>query len=60
MYAISITFTVHAKDHLTAVDLAEQIGVLAQQEDLANEYSLIDVEELDVDIVEEIDLGDDE
>ena len=48
-FAISISFTAGAKDHDKAYELAERIGAYVQQEDMASEYAVVDVELLEDD-----------
>lgn len=61
IFAISLCFTVSAKDHDKAYEMAERIGSYVQQEDMATDYTLIDVEELDSDeVVEELDFEEDD
>jgi hypothetical protein len=60
-FAISISFTVTAKDHEKAYSLAERIGEYVVQENMASDQTLIDVELLeDEEADEDLDFGDDE
>jgi hypothetical protein len=59
-FAVSITFTFGAKDYDTAIELAERIGALVQQEDLTSTWSIIDIEEIGSSDDEDLDFEDDE
>ena len=57
-FAISLCFTVSSKDSDKAYELTERIGNYVVQEDMATEFSVIDVEELESDEV--LDFEDDD
>ena len=59
-FAISLSFTANVKDAEKAYELAERIGNYVVQEDMANEFTLIDVEELDSDEAEPLDFDPEE
>lgn len=59
IYAISVTFTANVKNDDKAQELAERIGAYVQQERMAIEYAVVDIELLDEEQVED-ELEDDE
>ena len=61
-YAVSLSFTFGAKNDDKAQELAERIGAYVVQEDMATEFSIIDVELLDddEDPIKDLDFEDDE